>query len=379
MKFLFFLSLSVIFYVYIGYFLLVMLLSAIKKRPVKKSDIEPSVTILIPAFNEEEYIEPTLQNKIALDYPKHKLEIIVISDGSTDRTSAIVDRFKSQTVHLIQQEVRSGKTAAIERAVPHATGEIIVFSDANSIYAPDALRKLVRNFYDPEIGYVTGKMVYMNNNDTTIGESCSSFMLYENLLRTFETRMGSIVGVDGGIDAVRKRLYRPMRPDQLPDFILPLKVAEQGFRVVYESEAILREHALNDTQDEYRMRVRVTLRALWALFDMRHLLLPNRYSFYSIQLWSHKVLRYLCFIFLIIAWTANLYLLDQGFLYAVFFLIQTAAYVAAMISPFLEKRKIRNRLVYYCHYFALLNLSAGHAFIKFLFKEKRILWTPRKG
>ena len=137
-------------------------------------------------------------------------------------------------VHLIRQEPRAGKTLALNLAVGRAKGEIIVFSDANSSYSPDALRCLVENFNDPEVGYVTGKMIYTNPDGSPVGDGCTAYMKYENFLRTLETRIGSMVGVDGGIDAVRKSLYRPMNPDQLPDFVLPLRVVEQGFRVVYE-------------------------------------------------------------------------------------------------------------------------------------------------
>ena len=379
MKFIFFLSLFVIFYTYIGYLILIVCFSLLKRRRVNKFHIEPSVSIIIPAYNEEANIEATIRNKLNLDYPEHKLEIIVVSDGSTDRTDEIASRYASNKLKLLRQEPRAGKTSAIELALRTAKGEIIVFSDANSIYSVNALQKLVQNFADPQVGYVTGKMVYSNKDETTVSEGCSVFMRYENLMRHFETQIGSIVGVDGGIDAVRKDLYKPMRPDQLPDFVLPLKVVEQGFRVVYESEAILKEPALNNPNDEYKMRVRVVLRALWALSDMRHLLLPNRYGFFSFQLWSHKVLRYLCFIFLISAWVTNLFILDQGVFYIAFFSAQTFSYCIAALSPVLEKREIRNRIMYLCHYFALLNLASTQAFVKFIMKEKRIIWTPRKG
>lgn len=379
MKLLLFFSLAMIFYIYAGYFLLIALVAAIRRKSVRRADTTPTVSLLIPAYNEEAHIEATLRNKLSLDYPPDKLEIIVISDGSTDGTDALVQAVAHPQVRLIRQEARAGKTAALGRAVGEARGEVVVFSDANSLYAPDALRKLVRNFADPDVGYVTGKMVYVNDADSTIGESCSAFMRYENLLRRLETRAGSIVGVDGGIDAVRRHLYRPMRPDQLPDFVLPLKVIEQGYRVVYEPEAILREPALDNPQDEYKMRVRVALRALWALHDMRHLLQPGRWGFFALQLWSHKGLRYLGFVFLAGAWFSNLLLAGAGPLYALLFAAQTGAYAAAVLAPYLERRNLRNRLVYYCHYFALLNLSSAHAFLKFLLGEKRVLWTPRKG
>ncbi len=170
----------------------------------------------------------------------------------------------------------------------------------------------MRNFADPEVGYVTGRMVYVDRQGTIIGDGCSAFMRYENRLRRYETALGSVVGVDGGIDAVRKSLYRFMRADQLPDFVLPLMVVEQGYRVVYEPEAVLQEPSLQNPADEYRMRVRVSLRALWALKDMRQLLTLRLNPLFAWQLWSHKVLRYLSFLFLIGAYLANGALWDAG-------------------------------------------------------------------
>jgi cellulose synthase/poly-beta-1,6-N-acetylglucosamine synthase-like glycosyltransferase len=378
-KLLFFFSLFMLFYVYLGYPILVFLFSIIKNRKVKKGAHEPHVTILITAYNEEASIESTLKNKLALDYPKEKVEIIVISDGSTDKTDEIIKQYKRQGVRLLRQEPRAGKTSALNMAVPKAKGEILVFSDANSIYATDALNKLVQNFSDPNIGYVSGKMIYTNPEGTTIGDGCTAYMKYENYLRRFETKICSIVGVDGGVDAVRKSLYQPMNPDQLPDFVLPLKVVEQGYRVVYEPEAILKEASLKSSKDEYRMRVRVSLRSLWALSDMRNLLTFTGSKLFTWQLWSHKVLRYLCFVFLLGAYIVNLALWTEAPFYKFFFILQNLAYAGALLSPIMEKTGLSFKLIYILNYFVLLNLAAAHAFIKFLLRQKQVMWTPRKG
>ncbi len=368
-----------IFYIYLGYPFLIFLISFFRNKKIKKGTFEPSVTILIAAYNEEACIGATIKNKLHLDYPKDKLEILVISDSSSDSTDNIVNNFKSQKVRLLRQAPRAGKTSALNMAVPEAKGDILVFSDANSLYAPNALRKLVQNFYDPEIGYVSGKMIYSNPDGSIIGDGCSTYMKYENLLRSFETKTGSIVGVDGGIDAVRKNLYRPMNPDQLPDFVLPLDVVQQNYRVVYEPDAVLKEPSLKTSEDEYRMRVRVSLRALWALSDMRQLLSFKSYGLFSLQLWSHKVLRYLCFAFFIGAYFSNLILFTQGTFYQLFFLFQTIFFLTAITSLLLELIGIRSRLLYLSYYIVLLNLASFHAFIKFLFRQKQVIWEPRKG
>lgn len=366
-------------YIYFGYPCVIFVLSRMQRRKVRKASYEPHVSIIIAAYNEEQHIKDTLENKLALKYPKEKLEIIVISDGSQDRTDEIVRTFETHGVRLIRQEPRKGKTAALNLAVQKTDSEVLVFSDANSLYDQEALRLLMRNFADPQVGYVTGKMIYVNQDGTTIGDGCSAYMRYENLLRKLETEFGSVVGVDGGIDAVRRHLYRPMRADQLPDFVLPLSVLEQGYRVVYEQEALLKEDALKDADDEYRMRVRVSLRALWALWDKRGLLNPWYYGRFAFQLFSHKVLRYFAIIFIALAYVANALLVKRGLFLAGVFILQNLFYAAAAIGHRLERAGRLAGVLYIPYYFALINIAAGHALARFLMGEKQILWTPRKG
>jgi len=376
---LFFIAIFFIFYIYAGYPLLALLLGAIIDRRVAYAANLPVITILIAAYNEEDAIEATVRNKLALDYPQDRLEVIVISDGSSDRTDTIVLAIADPRLRLIRQEPRAGKTSALNLAVPQAKGEIIVFSDANSIYAPETIRLLAAAFADPAVGYVTGRMIYADPDGTPIGKGCSAYMRYENMLRDIETRLGSVVGVDGGIDAVRTALYRPMKADQLPDFVLPLKVVEQGYRVVFEPRALLWENSLKEAADEYKMRVRVSLRAFWAIYDMRTLLLPWGNPLFAWQLWSHKVMRYLCFIPLGIAFGTNAMLFGTNLFFSIFFLVQTAAYLTALLAPLLERSGISNSLSSFARYFLLLNVASAHAFCKFLTGKKQVLWTPRKG
>jgi len=381
---LFWSSVGLVAYVYLGYPVAIWALAAIRNRSVRKHNWVPNVSIVIAAYNEEQHIGATIENKLSLDYPREKLEIIVVSDESTDQTDRIVRRYAEAergTITLLRQVPRCGKTSALNMAMRHVRGEIVVFSDANSIYGRDALRALVRNFRDPSVGYVTGKMVYVTRDGSIAGDGCSAFMKYENFLRFHETRVNSVVGVDGGIDAVRASLYSEMRPDQLPDFVLPLSVVKHGFRVVYEPEALLKEEALADLKDEYRMRVRVALRAFWALYDMRGLFNPLRYGIFSWQLLSHKALRYLTFVPLVIAVVANAMLLREpnSLLYKLTFLGQALLYGLAVSAKTLEQRRVGNAVSAFAHYFALVNVASGHAFWKFLRGEKKSIWKPRTG
>ncbi|RLA56214.1 MAG: glycosyltransferase family 2 protein [Gammaproteobacteria bacterium] len=370
-------------YAYLGYPLLLVILAQLSRREkVEDASYEPTVTILIAAFNEADFIGETLANKLALEYPAEKVDIIVVSDESTDGTDEIVNDAAAAhpgRIRLIRQVPRRGKTSGLNLAVPEARGEILVFSDANSIYEPGALAHLVGTFADPAIGYVTGKMVYTNPDGSVTGDGCTAYMRYENQLRAGETRVGSVVGVDGGIDAVRRDLHVQMRADQLPDFVLPLRVVEQGYRVAYEPRAILRESALSSSAQEYRMRVRVTLRALWALLDLRQLMNPLRYPMFSWQLGSHKVLRYLAFIPQIAIFASNAWLAATGPLWAVLFAAQVLFYLLAGMGYLLSRAKKSFMPANLAWYFTLLNLACMHACARFLRGEKQVLWQPRTG
>jgi cellulose synthase/poly-beta-1,6-N-acetylglucosamine synthase-like glycosyltransferase len=378
-KIIFYTAILGLFYVYIGYPILISLAALIVNKKVKKEINLPTVSILISAYNEEKNIGNTIQNKLELDYEPQKIEIIVVSDGSNDTTDEIVKTYAQKRVRLIRQKPRSGKTAALNLAVADATGEIIVFSDANSTWEKNALKHLVHNFNDPQVGYVTGKMIYSNPDGSAIGDGSTAYMHYENFLWQAETLTGSIVGVDGGIDAIRRELYRPMRADQLPDFVLPLMVVEEGYRVVFEPEAVLKESSLDKASDEYKMRVRVSLRSLWALKDMKKMLSLKGFRLYTLQLWSHKVLRYLCFVFLLTAYASNLFLWNSGTFFQSTFVLQTLFYVSAALFPFLEGNGIKLRLLRIFYYFCLVNFASAHAFVKFLLGRKQVVWEPRKG
>lgn len=380
MEVLFWLSSALIVYVYVGY---PILLRVLPKLPQMENPLVPGhlprVTVLIPAFNEAKHIQSTIKNKLDSNYPAEKIQIIVISDESDDGTDELVQSLAASDprISLIRQSPRQGKTSGLNLAIPQAVGDIIIFSDANSHYHADAIHHLVNTFQNQDIGYVTGKMVYVNEDGSMVGDGCSAYMKYENYMRELETQTGSVVGVDGGIDAIRKELYQPMNADQLPDFVLPLKVVTQGKRVAYCERALLNEESLSSAQSEFRMRVRVSLRAYWAMWDMNHLFNPFNYGWFSLQLLSHKLLRYLAFIPLFIAFVSNGLITGESLFYKITFIIQILIYSSAAFVTLNDGSK--NRFLGLVHYFCLINIASAMAFIKFLKREKIVLWKPRVG
>lgn len=368
-------------YPYAIYPALAAVVGAVCRRKVKGAAFEPPVTVVIAAHNEAAFIEQTVRNKLAQHYPSNLLEVIVVSDGSSDGTDDVLRRLAAEDprVRWVRQELRAGKSAALNMAVARAGGDIVVFSDANSLYHPDAIERIVRNFSDPEVGYVTGKMIYRSRNESTSGDGCSAYMRFENWLRVQETRIGSIVGVDGGVDAIRRSLFRQLRSDQLPDFVTPLHVVAQNFRVIYEPEAVLEEDALDDSSSEFRMRVRVTLRALWAMRDCADLLAFHRRPLFAWQLWSHKLLRYFTFLPLGAALLLTVPLALEAPVYRIPLLATAALLLLLAGAVLLQWGGIAARAGRFVQYFVLLNAACAVAVVRFARGERITVWKPRTG
>jgi cellulose synthase/poly-beta-1,6-N-acetylglucosamine synthase-like glycosyltransferase len=381
LELLFWICLCVGLYPFAGYPLCVALLKALRPRPLRTGPFTPTVTVVISAHNEASQIAATVRNKLTQDYPAALLDVMVVSDASSDGTDEVMKRLAADEprVSFLRQEPRSGKTAALNGLLERARGEIVVFSDANSMYRADAVRHLVAAFADPEVGYASGRMLYVDPSGSLVGDGCTGYMRYENRLRAYESAVGSVVGADGGIDAVRRSLYRPMRADQLPDFVLPLDIVEQGYRAVYVPEAVLEEETLNTEAAEFRMRVRVALRAYWALLDKRALLNPLRFPQFSWQLASHKLLRYMSFVPLALAAVINWLLLPDGWIYTMLAAAQYSGALLAFLAEYGPRRLRTLAPARYCYYFLLLNCASAVAFARFMRGDKQVLWQPRTG
>ena len=377
-KICFWLSIFFIVYPNIIYPSFVYLIGLIRPRPVKRRSWLPSVTVLIPAYNEAQHIAATIQDKLEQDYPSEWLEIIVISDGSTDGTDEIVREFSSRNVRLIRREQREGKAAGLNEGVRHASGEILIFSDANSLFAPDAIRRMTENFADPEVGYVTGNLTYKIRSDGIAGNGCSAYMKYENALRRLETRAGSIIGVNGGVDSIRRELYKDVPRQLITDFVLPLHVISTKHRVVYDERVHSSEVANSELGSEFRMRTRVGLRALRGIAYMRRLCNPVNYPWIAFSLISHKVMRYFGFLFLPIVFLTNLMLMSTP-VYAALFVAQMIVYLLALVGWRRDLSGPFRKLTLIPAYFLISNAAFTVAAIKFLKGETMATWQPRAG
>ena len=377
-EFLFWMTVALMAYVYVGYPILIVLLSLVVKNRVKQGDGEPGVTFLISAYNEEKSIKEKLEDTLALDYPKDKLQIIVASDGSTDRTDEIVKGFSSEGVSLCRVEGRVGKTETQNQSVKKAAGEIVVFSDATTKYRKDALRKIVRNYADPSVGAVSGRYEYVNPTGGGVGAGTMLFWNYENFIKRRQTEIRTITGCCGCIYSLRRGLYEPLPREIISDLVEPLKILEKGYRIVFEQDAVAREITEEKAEEEYSMRVRVITRGMNGLAYVRNLLNPFRYPFVSFQLISHKILRWMVPVFSLVAFAVNLMLLDRPF-YRVVMLIQVAFYLSAFAGWLMDRKGRKTRLFSFPMYFCIVNLAAVHALFNFLKGHRMTTWeTVRK-
>jgi cellulose synthase/poly-beta-1,6-N-acetylglucosamine synthase-like glycosyltransferase len=295
------LSLGVLLYLYAGYPLILELIVRIRgPRRILRGSQLPRVTLIISAYNEKAVIGTKLQNALALDYPRDRLEIVVVSDASSDGTDAIVTTFADQGVRLARQAARRGKTAGLNAVVPAVSGDIVVFSDANAMYEPDAVRKLVRNFADPRVGCVTGEARYLKGNRSAADVTERAYWTYEIWIKRLETAVGSMVGGDGAIYAIRKPLWLALPEDAINDFLNPLQIVGAGWRGVYEPEAICYEETAAGISREWRRRVRIVSRSWRAVFQAPGVLNPLRVGLFTFNLLSHKVLRWFSGVFLVL-------------------------------------------------------------------------------
>lgn len=371
---LFFVSAFLILLHYVLYPLGVMLWARLRPRPTRVGeDHFPSVTLVIAAYNEERVIAQKLENSLALDYPRDRFEIIVVSDGANDRTPEIVAQYADRGVVSLHRPERGGKTAALNRAVAAARGDILVFSDANNDFNPDAIRSLVRHFADASVGGVTGLKQIKPAADRHASAGDGLYWRYESAIKQAESDLGSITGADGEIFAMRKSLYRTIDPRVINDDAeLTFSLVGQGYRVLYETAAKSFEYASISITDDFFVKVRMVAGGYQTIARHWRAFLPPRTRFGAMFL-VHKVLRWTMPIFLVLVFIASALLAHTAF-FAVMFALQCAFYALAFIGWRLHRRGELPMWIYIPFYFTSMNVAAFLGLLRFLKGSQTTAW-----
>lgn len=333
-----------------------------------------SVTFVISAYNESDVIAEKIENTLGLDYPKSLIQIVLISDESDDGTDEIVQRYGD--VVLIRQSPRRGKSAGINAAFQQFTGDVIVFSDANAIYDPEAVTHLVRHFADEKVGYVAGRQLYRPGGGAA-QESENAFWDFELKLKAWESRLSSVVGGDGAIMAIRRELFSPLRSDDINDFVLPLRMVANGYRGRFEPLAICYEEAAPSFRGEFRRKIRIVSRSLRAVSRVPQALNPFRVGIFSAQLFCHKVIRWFAAFLMFGALLTNgLLALGGSPGYLFLWWVQVAFYGIALLALLTPVGRFKPAMLVY--YFCLANLAGGLGVLSFLVGRKFATWTPQR-
>lgn len=377
-EFAFWIFATLVVYVFAGYPAVLFLYSRLRPEPsFERPGTTPSVTLLISAFNEEECIAAKIENSLALDYPRKSLKIVVISDKSDDRTDEIVESYADRGVELLRMEERGGKTLGLNAGVEDSDSEIVVFSDANAMYRSDAIWALVTPFTDDNVGAVVGESTYSDAEEDS-GESESLYWKYETAIKVLESRASSVVGGDGAIYAVRRDLYKPMAADVLSDFVNPLQVVEQGYRCIYEPAAISVEEVAGSYEKEFKRKVRIVNRAWRATMKMRLLLNTLQYGTFAWQFISHKLLRWLVPVLLVLVLALNVLLLGTHSIYSVLFGLQIVFYNLALAGAVLRERINLPFILYVPYYFCLVNIASWRGIVEAYKGKTYTTWSTAR-
>jgi len=367
-------------YVYVGYpILLVVLDKLLKGKTLYKADITPTVSLIVSCYNEVDVIEQKILNCLALDYPQHLLEVLFVSDGSDDGTDEVIKKYCDERIKLIRQEGRLGKTMGLNLALARAEGEIVVFSDANAMYKKNALKMLVRNFNDESVGYVVGAAIYQDSEESAAGSSENAYWQYEIFIKKIESKLHSVVGGDGAIYAIRKALYEPLDKEDINDFVNPLQIIAMGYRGVFDADAICYEQTAGDFDKEGKRKQRIVNRSFTGLMKNKVVLNPFKFGFYSLELLSHKLLRWLIPFFIIVAAAGIILLAQMQIVVFQWLLLLGILFVwSIFLGKLLKDRPGCPSVLLVPYYFYLVNINSLKGVLQSLRGNVQITWsTPR--
>ena len=386
-QFTFFLCLALIVYTYIGYGLLLFLLIKLKRilfKPAEASNhaqqFTLSVTVFVAAYNEEEYVVEKIKNTLAQDYPPDFLTIFFVTDGSTDETPQLVSQFPG--IQLFHHPERQGKIAAVNRVMPFVKTPIVIYTDANTLLNPKAVANMVKHFADPKVGAVAGeKRITVNQNDEASAAGEGLYWKYESALKRWDSELYSVVGAAGELFAIRTELFEPTPADTIiEDFYKTLRIAQKGYRVVYEPNAYALEAPSASVNEELKRKIRIAAGGLQAIYRLRALLNPFRYGILSFQYISHRVLRWtLAPIALPVLLVCNAVLAFQnnGW-WSIVLIGQLLFYLLALFGYIFETKKIKFKVFFVPYYFCMMNYAVYAGFWRIMTGKQSVLWEKAK-
>lgn len=382
-KIIFWTSLTIISYSYIFYGIIVWSLTGVRNLLSKRSRITdrnytPAVTLLVAVYNEEIHIRKKIENTLQLEYPDDKLEFIFITDGSTDNTNTVIKEFPR--IKLLYQPERKGKVAAINRAMKQVETPVVIFCDANTILNPTCIREMVKHYSDPATGGVAGEKIVRepdeNKNPAGAGEGL--YWRYESLLKRLDSDFGTVVGAAGELFSIRRELFEPVPEDVLlDDFIISLKIARRGYRIVYEPAAYAIELPSKDIREEQKRKIRISAGGFQSIVMLKSLLNIFRYPTLSFQYISHRVLRWaVCPFLLPVIFILNLVLAITTCapVYISLFILQFIFYLSALMGYRQASHSKKSRILYIPYYFVFMNLSLYIGLKRFIGKKQSVLW-----
>ncbi len=385
---LFWIIFAVVVYTYVGYGILLFIIIKIRRMfglrktpvPLLQEKDFPHVTLLVAAYNEKDYIAAKVKNTRQLKYPADKLHQVWVTDGSDDGTPELLQQYNDvQVLHLPE---RNGKIGAMNRGMQLVQTPIVVFSDANTLLGNDSIMRIIQLFRDPAVGCVSGeKRIISKTEDTAAGAGEGLYWQYESMLKKWDAEWYSVVGAAGELFAIRTHLYHEVEKDTLlDDFIISLRVAQAGYTIQYDPEAYAIESASANVQEELKRKVRIAAGGIQSVVRLRSLLNIFRYGRLSFQFISHRVLRWtltpLCLLLLLpinfmLGWQEGF----MGFgLYATFFWLQVAFYMAALFGWLMERRSTRNKLLFVPYYFFIMNLSVFLGLARYMKRTQSVNW-----
>lgn len=369
---------GLVLYTYLGYPLLLWVLTLGRRGQRRSRPPEPpSASLIVTAYNEQAVLREKLDNTFALDYPADRLQVVVVSDGSTDSTDEVARSYEGRPGFVfLRQEPNAGKTAAQNAGVGAATGEVLVFSDANSMYAPDALRQLVARLTD-DVGCVCGELRYTNPDRAGAGEGEGYYWRYEQFLKRRESLLGALVGANGSIYALRRELFEELDSRIISDFILPIRLRRRGHRVIYAPEAVAVEESGRGFGQELRRRRRIVARSLYGLWREAGVLNPFAHPLLAFQIFSHKVVRWLVPILLmVLLGSCAAVTAAEGEPYRTLLAAQIVLYGLGLLGGLFPRGCGRLGLFYLPAYFCAINIGAFLGLLGALRGQRHTVWKP---